>query len=85
VNIGTAAELDALGVVVVAVFDDAALAIAEPPTASAATAATPISTFLSLWNIRSVLSVVPGLPRFTDKVAARCGNRFGRTWECAES
>jgi hypothetical protein len=45
-------EVELVGVVVVLVLlDDAALAMAEPPSASAARAAIPASTFLPCLNI----------------------------------
>jgi hypothetical protein len=51
------------------VVGDAAVAIAEPPSASAASAATPASTFLPCWNIVVVLSLVRVLPGYSEQGA----------------
>src|SRR3954468_6500757 len=57
-NAGGSFVVDALWVVVVAVCDVAAPAMAEPPRASAASAAIPTTAFLMGLNILSVLSMV---------------------------
>jgi hypothetical protein len=52
------------------VVEDAALAIAEPPSASAASAATPARTLLPCWNIVVVLSLVRVLPGYDGQGAS---------------
>src|SRR5450755_1919942 len=68
-NFGGFCALDALGVVVLVVDDVVAPASAEPPRASAASAALPTSTFLMGWSIVCDPSVRPGLPGLTEHSA----------------